>query len=148
MDAAPDYEALYSQALGALRTGAEAFRKACDTFDEVVQDLKALDTAARAAEGEAGADADEDGDDEAGDTTLPDNGLEGCGVCTQFTPCPNPGIGCFVVAPPLDPCTDCDDSDDEFCGYHSEGGLPLTHGGTYPCPGPGKCDDFDCPCPG
>lgn len=42
--------------------------------------------------------------------------VEGCGICTQFTPCPNPGVGCFVNPPAA--CTACDDSDEAFCAVH------------------------------
>lgn len=85
-----------------------------------------------------------------------DNGLEGCGVCTQFTPCPNPGIGCFVNPPgarvafddtPLEvvrlealvpvACPYCDDSDEEFCGLHDDRrpdrGFTCSGPCTYAC---------------
>lgn len=127
MDAAPDYAALYTQAIGDVRRIIEAFQELTVVLDEAVTDLAARHAAACEAEGKAGADADEDGDDEAGDAALP---LEGCGTCTQFTPCPDPGVGCYVNPPAPDPCTACDESDDEFCGYHSGGWVhpPCTCG--------------------
>lgn len=116
----------------------------------------------REAEEEAGATEDGEAED-----------LEGCGICTQFTPCPNPGVGCYVNPPagsrivfddtPIDvyaqaealdraeavaACTACDDSDEPFCAIHEPERrvLDLTHGGSHACPGPDDCADFDCPC--
>lgn len=62
-------------------------------------------------------------------------------------------------------CGWCDDSDEEFCVIHDPAAdtapcrcdlangavceacdAVLTDGGTYPCPGPAQCTDFDCPC--
>ena len=81
-------------------------------------------------------------------TDAEDSAPDGCGDCTPTRACENPTAGCYVHAPPLysgphgdytacsvdSACHACPPADD------------FTPGGTYACPGPERCTDFDCPC--